>query len=62
MKTTTIYKVCVPSMFAWPVNNVTLKTFFSKGAAEKYIDEYPNALVKPFLFISMENVEYTETD
>jgi len=63
MKTVTMYKVCVPSMFAWPVTNVTIKTFFTKKAAEDFIEEYPNPFLKPLLVIYPEDVfDAPETD
>jgi hypothetical protein len=52
----------MPSMFAWPVHNVTIKTFFDKHSAEKYIEDYPNPFLKHLLVITMEEMEYTETD
>ena len=63
MKTVIMYKVCVPSMFAWPVTNVTIKVFFTKKAAEDFIDNYPNPFLKPLLTIYPEDVfDAPETD
>lgn len=63
MKTITMYKVCVPSMFAWPVANVTIKVFFTKKAAEDFIKTYPNPFLKPLLTIYPEEVvDAPETD
>lgn len=63
MKTITMYKVCVPSMFAWPVTNVMIRMFFTKKAAEEFVDSYPNPFLKPLLAIFPEEVvDSPETD
>lgn len=58
----TIYKVCIPSAIAWPDWKVTLKVFFTKEHAEKYVEDYPNILIRPFLSVEEENIRHYETD
>jgi hypothetical protein len=62
MPNVTIYKVTVPSYYAYPSWNVILKVCYTKSDAEKYIDEYPNVFMKPWLTISMETVNIEDTD
>jgi len=57
-----IYKVCMPMYMTWPQTEVTLKVFFDPQSARKFIEDYPNLFVKPFLKIKKETVSYIDTD
>jgi len=58
----TIYKVNMPSIYAWPPGNVTLASFFLEADALDYINSYPNMLLRPFLMIDREDITFHETD
>lgn len=57
-----IYKVTVPSYYAYPSWKVILKLCYSKDDAKKYIDTYPNVIMRPWLSIEEEVVNVQETD
>lgn len=57
-----IYKVCLPSYYAYPSSNVILKVCFTEAEAQAYIDTYPNPFLRMWLTIETANVEYKETD
>lgn len=57
-----VFKVCMPMYMTWPQTEVSLGVFFTEESAQKFVDEYPNLFIKPFLKIKMETVTYTETD
>ena len=57
-----VYKVCMPMYMTWPKTEVTLGIFFSEESAEKFIEDYPNLFIRPFLKVKMETITYMETD
>jgi len=57
-----IYKVCLPSYYAYPSSNVILKVCFTAEEAQAYIDTYPNVFLRMWLTIESQKVEYKDTD
>lgn len=57
-----IYKVCMPMYMVWPQIEVSLGIFFTEEGANRFIEEYPNLFIKPFLKVKMETVSFSETD
>jgi hypothetical protein len=58
----TLYKVCLPSLVAWPPGMVTLKVAFSEEEAELYIASYPNIFLRPFMKVLKQELSIQETD
>lgn len=61
-KKITVYKVCVPSYYAWPPGNIILKVCYTKKEAENYVESYPNPFVKLWLTIESDVLRYEDTD
>lgn len=57
-----IYKVCLPSYYAWPPGNVILTVTYDLESAKKYIEEYPNLFLRPWLKIEVDEQYRGETD
>lgn len=57
-----VYKVCVPSYYAWPPGEIILKISYTREDAENYIKEYPNVFLRPWLTIKEEHIDVRETD
>lgn len=57
-----VYKVCVPSYYAWPNKSIILNVSYTKEDAEKFIESYPNAFLKMWLTIETDVVSVQETD
>ena len=57
-----VYKVCLPSYYAWPPGKVILKVCYTAEDAQRYIDEYPNPFMKVWLTVEVDTIEYPETD
>jgi len=57
-----VYKVTLPSLIAWPPGHIILNVSYTREAAEKYIESYPNALMRPFMKIVPDEADYVETD
>lgn len=60
--TVKIYKVTVPSIYAYPTWNIILKICYSEKDAKDYISSYPNPFIKSWLSIEVENISIQETD
>jgi hypothetical protein len=58
----TIYKVCMPLWIGFEKQEVELARYFSKVEAEKYVLDYLNPFLKPFLYIKETRVKMEETD
>ena len=57
-----IYKVCLPSYYAWPDKNVILKVCYTKEEAERFIESYPNMFLKMWLTIEWDVIPIRDTD
>lgn len=57
-----IYKVCLPSYYAWPPGNVILKVAYDLESAKKYVENYPNPFLRPWLKIEIEEQYQGDTD
>lgn len=62
MDTIKIYKVTLPSWYAYPSWRVILKLCYSKEDAKKYIDSYPNIFMRVWLNVEEEYIDIQETD
>lgn len=57
-----VYKVCLPSYYAWPPGKVILKVCYTEANAEIYVASYPNVFLKPWLTIESEEITVESTD
>lgn len=57
-----VYHVTVPSLIAWPPGSIILNVSFTRERAEKYIREYPNLFLRPFMKVEPHEADYHETD
>lgn len=62
MQTVKIFKVTVPSYYAFPTWKVILKLCYTEDDARKYIDTYPNIMLRPWLSVEEEFIDIQETD
>lgn len=60
--TVKIYKVTVPSIYAYPTWKVILNICYSENDARDYIEKYPNLFLKSWLSIETENIIIRDTD
>jgi len=58
----TMYKVMMPFWFGFGMQDLELARFFTKIEAERYIDNYLNPFLRPYLYISIIKVQIQETD
>ena len=57
----TVYQVILPSWFIWP-GKVSLDTFYTRAAAEDYIDTYPLKYLSPYMSIEKKEIIIYDTD
>lgn len=57
-----VYKVVLPSYYAWPNKNIILNVSYSEEDALKFIDSYPNMFLKLWLKIETDTVTVNDTD
>jgi hypothetical protein len=57
-----IYKVCLPSYYAWPNRHVILKVTYTKEEAEKFVQSYPHPFLKMWLTIECDVIPVRDTD
>lgn len=57
-----VYKVCLPSYYAWPSKNIILTVTYTEEDANKFILNYPNVFLRAWLKIEIDNVPIRETD
>lgn len=62
MPLVTIYKVTVPSYYAYPSWKVIIKVCYTKEEAERFIENYPNLFLRSWLKIEPESFKYQATD
>lgn len=57
-----VYKVTLPSYYAWPTKNIILNVSYTEEDAKKFVESYPNLLLRPWLKIEVDIVPVHETD
>lgn len=60
--TVRVYKVCLPSYYAWPSKNIILNVSYSEDDAKKFIKNYPNIFLQSWLKIEIDVVKVPDTD
>lgn len=58
----TIYKVCMPLWIGFEKQEIELARYFSRDEANKYILDYMNPFLKPFLYVKDVTMRTKETD
>jgi len=58
----TVYKVIMPLWVGFDKQEIELARYFSRAEANKYILDYLNPFLKPFLYIKEVNMKMEETD
>lgn len=58
----TIFKVCMPLWVGFEKQEIELARYFSKEEAKKYIFDYLNPFLKPFLYVKEVRMRMEETD
>lgn len=57
-----VYKVCLPSYYAWPSKNIILNVSYTKEDADKFVENYPNVFLRAWLKIEVDTVTVRDTD
>lgn len=58
----TVYKVCMPLWIGFDKQEIELARYFSRDEANKYILDYMNPFLKPFLYVKDVKMRMEETD
>lgn len=58
----TVYKVCMPLWIGFDKQEIELARYFSREEANKYILDYMNPFLKPFLYVKDVKMRMEETD
>lgn len=57
-----VYKVCMPLWIGFDKQEIELARYFSREEANKYILDYMNPFLKPFLYVKDVKMRMEETD